>query len=66
MYRGEMEPSLCEWVCRVNVESEGLNEGIIAMQFFLKAQAGWAEKAHVELARAEKPEDRFWTIESVG
>jgi hypothetical protein len=46
-------------VCRVNVESEGLNEGIIAMQFFLKAQAGWAEKTHVELARAEKPEDRF-------
>ena len=53
-------------MCRVNVESEGLSQGIRAMQFFLKAQAGWAEKTHVELSRAGKSGDRVWTIEVVG
>jgi hypothetical protein len=66
MYRGEMEPSVCEGVFMVNVESEGLSQGIRAMQFFLKAQAGWAEKTHVELSRAGKSGDRVWTIEVVG
>jgi hypothetical protein len=66
MYRGEMEPSLCEGVFMVNVELEGLSDGIRAMQFFLKAQAGWAEKTHVELSRAGKSGDRVWTIEVVG
>jgi hypothetical protein len=66
MYRSEMEAPLCEGVCRVNVESEGLSAGIRAMQFFLKTQAGWAEKTHIELSQAEKSEDRIWTIEVVG
>jgi len=50
----------------VNVELEGLSDGIRAMQFFLKAQAGWAEKTHVELSRAGNSGDRVWTIEVVG
>jgi len=66
MYRDGMEPSLCEGVFRVDVESEGLSEGLRAMQFFLKTEAGWAEKIHIELSQAEKSEDRIWTIEVVG
>ena len=60
-----MEPSLCEGVFMVNVESEGLSEGIRAMQFFLKAQAGWAENTHAELSLADKSEDRVLTIEVI-
>ena len=53
-----MEAPLCEGVCRVNVESEGLSAGIRAMQFFLKTQAGWAENTRAELSLADKSEDR--------
>ena len=61
-----MEAPLCEGVCRVNVESEGLSAGIRAMQFFLKTQAGWAENTHAELSLADKSEDRVLTIEVIG
>ena len=37
-----------------------------AMQFFLKAQAGWAENTHAELSLADKSEDRVLTIEVIG
>ncbi|MDA9909535.1 hypothetical protein N9E57_03335 [Gammaproteobacteria bacterium] len=33
-----------------------------AIQFYLKTQAGWSEKSHIELSRAEEPEDRHWTV----
>jgi|TARA_B110000091_G_C13441409_1_gene320193 hypothetical protein len=36
------------------------------MQFFLKAQAGWAENTHAELSLADKSEDRVLTIEVIG
>jgi len=32
----------------------------------LKTQGGWSEKTHVELSRAEEPEDRHWTVEGMG
>ena len=36
-----------------------------AIQFYLKTQAGWSEKNHLELARAEptEPSDNHWTWE---
>jgi len=37
-----------------------------AIQFFLKTQAGWTEKTHVELSKAEEPEDTHWTVTIVG
>ena len=61
-----MEPSLCEGVFMVNVESEGLSEGIRAMQFFLKTQTCWAKNTHVELSRAENQGDRIWSVAIVG
>jgi hypothetical protein len=33
-----------------------------AIQSYLKTQAGWSEKSHIELSRAEEPEDRHWTV----
>ena len=36
-----------------------------AIQFYLKTQAGWSEKSHIELSRAEEPEDRTWTVRVV-
>jgi hypothetical protein len=36
-----------------------------AAQFYLKTQAGWSEKSHIELSRAEEPEDRTWTVRVV-
>ena len=29
-----------------------------AMQFYLKTQAGWTEKSHIELSRADQPESQ--------
>ena len=37
-----------------------------AIQFFLKTQAGWTEKSHVELSRAEEPVDTQWTVKVMG
>ena len=37
-----------------------------AIQFYLKTQAGWTEKTHIELSKAEEPEDRHWTVEVIG
>jgi len=45
---------------------KALGGDIRAMQFFLKTQAGWTEKTHVELSRAEEPEDKHWTVEIMG
>jgi len=45
---------------------KAIGSDIRAIQFYLKTQAGWAEQTHVELSRAEEPEDRHWTVEVVG
>jgi len=45
---------------------KALGGDIRAVQFFLKTQAGWTEKTHIELSKAEEPEDRHWTVEVVG
>jgi len=34
-----------------------LGGDIKAMQFYLKTQAGWTEKSHIELSKAGEPED---------
>ena len=36
-----------------------------AIQFFLKTQAGWTEKSHLELSKAEEPIDTQWTVNVV-
>ena len=36
------------------------------IQFFLKTQAGWPEKTHIELSKAEEPVGRHWTVEIMG
>jgi hypothetical protein len=37
-----------------------------AIQLCLNTPRGWTEKNHVELSRAEKPEDKYWTVEIIG
>ena len=37
-----------------------------AIQFYLKTQAGWTEKSHIELSKAEEPSDNHMTVEFVG
>ena len=38
---------------------KALSDDISAMQFYLKTQTGWAETSHVELSRADEPEDTY-------
>ena len=38
---------------------KALSDDISAMQFYLKTQTGWAETSHVELYRADEPEDTY-------
>jgi hypothetical protein len=38
---------------------------IKAVQFYLKTQADWTEKSHLELSKAEEPENRHWTVTDV-
>jgi len=44
------------------LHKKALSADIKAVQFFLKTQAGWAEKNHIELSKAEEPEDTHWTL----
>jgi len=37
-----------------------------AIQFYLKTQAGWTEKNHIELSKAEHPIGEAITVEIVG
>ena len=37
-----------------------------AVQFYLKAQAGWTERSYIELSKAEEPAETHWTVTVVG
>ena len=45
---------------------KALDGDIRAMQFYLKTQAGWSEKRHLELSRTDEPQDQHWTVKIVG
>ena len=45
---------------------KALSGDIKAVQFYLKTQAGWTERNHIELSRAEEPIDTQWTVNVVG
>ena len=45
---------------------KALSGDIRAVQFYLKTQAGWTEKSHLELSKAEKPIDTQWTVKVMG
>jgi hypothetical protein len=36
------------------------------VQFYLKTQAGWTEKSHLELSKSEEPIDTQWTVKVMG
>ena len=44
---------------------KALSGDIKAVQFFLKTQARWIEKSHLELSKAEEPIDTQWTVNVV-
>jgi hypothetical protein len=44
---------------------KALSGDIRAIQFYLKTQAGWAEKSYIELSKAEVPIDTHWTVNVV-
>ena len=44
---------------------KALSGDIKAVQFYLKTQAGWTERNHIELSRAEEPIDTQWTVKVV-
>ena len=35
------------------------------VQLYLKTQAGWTEKSHLELYKVEEPVDTHWTVNVV-
>ena len=45
---------------------KALSGDIKAVQFYLKTQAGWTEKTHLKLSKAEEPVDTHWTVTVVG
>ena len=45
---------------------KALSGDIKAVQFYLKTQAGWTERNHIDLSKAKEPVDRHWTVTVVG